>query len=66
MVKLLGAVKEMISATFFGVGNDLDSFNAAFTLASFIVSITAGALQIALVPIYLETKQQDGKKLPNY
>jgi putative peptidoglycan lipid II flippase len=62
VVKLLGAVKEMVSAAFFGVGNELDSFNAAFTLASFVVSITAGALQIAQVPIYLETKQQEGKE----
>lgn len=52
----------MVSAAFFGVGNELDSFNAAFTLASFVVSITAGALQITQVPIYLLTKQQEGKE----
>lgn len=51
----------MVSAAVFGVGDDLDTFNAAFSIASFLISITAGALQIALIPIYLETKQQQGK-----
>ena len=52
----------MVSAAFFGVGNELDAFNAAFTLASVVINITAGALQIAQVPIYLETKRQEGKE----
>ena len=52
----------MVSAAFFGVGNELDSFNAAFTLASFVISISAGAIQIAQVPIYLETKRVEGRE----
>ncbi len=61
-MKSLGALKEVASAAVFGVGNELDTFNIAFTIASFFITITAGAIQIAQIPVYLETKQQQGKE----
>lgn len=51
----------MVSAAVFGVGNELDTFTVAFTITSFFITITAGALQFAQAPIYLETKRQEGK-----
>ncbi len=52
----------MVSAAVFGAGDELDSYNVAFTIASFVISITAGTLQVTLAPIYLETKHQEGKE----
>ncbi len=57
-VKILGALKEAISAAYFGLGDDLDAFNVAFTIASFVIFVIGGAFQTAILPVYLETKKE--------
>ena len=59
-VKLLGALKESISAAIYGIGNDLDSFNIAFGLASFLIFVVGAGFQIALIPVYFETRKVEG------
>jgi putative peptidoglycan lipid II flippase len=61
-VRLFSALKEIISAAIFGVGDDLDTFNVAFTLASIIMFIVGGAFQVALVPVYIDVKRHSGQK----
>ena len=45
-----------MSAHTFGISEGLDAFNVSFTIASFLTIVVGSAFQIALVPVYIETK----------
>jgi len=56
------AVKDLLIAYQFGTTDVLDAFLIAFLLPSFMISIIAGSLPSAFIPIYLEVQHRDGKE----
>src|SRR4029078_4846097 len=56
------AVKDLLIAYQFGTTDVLDAFLIAFLLPSFMISIIAGSLPSAFIPIYLEVQQRDVKE----
>jgi putative peptidoglycan lipid II flippase len=59
---VLAALKEIISASIFGVGDELDAFNVAFTITSFVVITIGAALHVAQVPVFIKTKKNFGEE----
>ena len=62
MVKLVSTAKEMVVAHQFGVGDGLDSFLIAFLLPSFAINVIAGSFNAALIPTYIQIRDQQGKQ----
>jgi len=60
VAKLAGIIKELIVARSFGRGDDVDAFLIAFLLPSFVLNIGMSALGYALVPVFIETRQNLG------
>src|SRR5262249_22522980 len=54
-------LKEMLVARQFGVGDGLDAFLIAYMLPSFAVNVLAGSLSAALIPTYIQAREEDGK-----
>ena len=54
------AGKELVVAYQFGTTDALDAFLIAFLLPSFLVSVVAGSLPSAFIPIYLEVQHHEG------
>jgi len=51
--RVLGLVREVVTAAFFGVSAQLDAFNVAYTLANLARQLVAeGALSAAFVPVF--------------
>lgn len=61
IVHLGTAAKELVVAYQFGTTDVLDAFLIAFLLPSFLISVVAGSLPSAFIPIYLEAQHRDGK-----
>jgi len=59
-VKLISVVKGSLIARQFGVSTDLDAFYVALLLPSFIADLFAGAAVVALVPLYVRTREREG------
>jgi len=59
-IKIIAVMKGLVLAQQFGVSADLDAFYIAYLLPSFLGDLLAGAIVIALVPLYIRTKDQDG------
>ncbi|MDR1978935.1 MAG: murein biosynthesis integral membrane protein MurJ [Synergistaceae bacterium] len=54
--RVLGLVREVVTAAFFGVSGQLDAFNVAYTLANLARQLVAeGALSAAFVPVFSKT-----------
>lgn len=62
LVKLAGAAKSVIAARFFGTGNALDCYLAAFLIPSFFSDVLAGAINPTLVPKLIEAAERDGER----
>ena len=62
LVKLLGAVKILILARIFGTSDALDAFLIAFVIPSLVSDIGAGSMNGALIPVYVDVRQNDGLK----
>lgn len=60
-VKALGALREAFSVAIFGLGDELDAFYVAFTIASFVIIVVGSSFQTAYIPIYLESKREGNK-----
>ena len=60
VVKVFGIVKGSIIARQFGLSAELDAFYIAFLVPSFICDLFAGATVVALVPLYVRTRERDG------
>src|SRR5215471_14428430 len=60
VVKSAATVKELIVARWFGRGDAIDAFLIAFLLPSFLLGLMMGALESALVPTFIRTRQQQG------
>ncbi len=51
--KFVALLKEVLVASMFGTGDELDAFLLAFVLPSFTISVIAGSFGVALVPSYV-------------
>lgn len=58
--KAASTLKELIIARSFGRGDEVDSFLIAFVLPTFILNIGMSSIGYALVPIFVETRNQEG------
>lgn len=59
-IKVLAMMKGLVLAHQFGVSVELDVFFIAYLLPSFLSDLFAGAIVIALVPLYVQTHEKDG------
>ncbi|MGA9774281.1 MAG: lipid II flippase MurJ [Blastocatellia bacterium] len=62
VVKFASTLKEVVVAHQFGVGDALDAFLIAFLLPSVAVNIVAGSFNAALIPTYIQVREQEGKE----
>ena len=58
--RVLGLVREVVVAAFFGATRSMDAFNVAYTLANLARQLLAeGALSAAFVPVFSKALQKD-------
>ena len=62
LVKLAAAVKDIAIAYQFGTRDELDAFLVAFLLPQFAVNLIGGSLNAALIPTYIQVREQEGQK----
>ena len=60
VVKVAAIAKEMAIAARFGAGDQIDAFLIAFLLPSFVISVISTAFQAAVIPTYVQVREQDG------
>ena len=61
--RILGFVREILFAKFFGMGNAIQAFLMAFTIPNALRELAAeGAVNTALVPVLAECDQKKGRK----
>lgn len=61
LVKLAAAAKEMAVAYQFGTSDELDAFLIALLLPAFAVTLIGGSLNGALIPTYIQVREQEGQ-----
>jgi putative peptidoglycan lipid II flippase len=61
VVKLAAAAKEVVVAYQFGTSDELDAFLIAFLLPQFAINLIGGSLNAALIPTYLQVREQEGQ-----
>jgi putative peptidoglycan lipid II flippase len=61
LVKLAAVAKEMAIAYQFGTGDELDAFLIAFLLPQFAINLIGGSLNAALIPTYIQVREQEGQ-----
>ncbi len=60
--KLLAMVRQILIGRTFGIGSQLDAFNAANNLPDLIFAlISGGAMAVAVIPVLTETLDRDGR-----
>lgn len=59
--KLAGAAKVMVTARFFGAGDQLDAFVIAFLLPAFFTDIVAGSFGASFVPAFIRVRTERGE-----
>ncbi len=59
-VKLMAVVKELVVAWRFGTGDAIDAFLIALLVPSFIINVVANSFNAALIPTYIQVRQQEG------
>ncbi len=61
--RILGLVREQVFAFFFGASNATDAFQIAFRIPNLLRDLLAeGAMNSALVPTYVESREKHGKR----
>jgi putative peptidoglycan lipid II flippase len=60
LVKVAAVTRELVVAWRFGTGDALDAFLIAFMIPSFIINVVAGSFSVALIPTYIQVREQDG------
>ncbi|MEY2831901.1 MAG: hypothetical protein RLZZ574_1159 [Cyanobacteriota bacterium] len=61
--KFASVGKELVVAWKFGTGDELDAFVMAFVVPSFVITVVANSLSIALIPTYIKVREQQGNKV---
>lgn len=59
-VKAAAVGKELVVAWRFGTGDELDAFLIALIIPSFIINVVAGSFNAALIPTYVQVREQEG------
>ncbi|MFN6516735.1 MAG: murein biosynthesis integral membrane protein MurJ [Nostoc sp. CreGUA01] len=62
LVKVAAVGKELLVAQRFGTGDDIDAFFIALLIPSFIINVIAGSFNTALIPTYMQIREQEGTK----
>ncbi len=62
LVKLAAVAKDMSIAYRFGTGDELDAFLIAFLLPQFAMNLIGGSLNAALIPTYIQVREQEGQR----
>ena len=62
VVKVAAAAKELVVAYQFGTSDALDAFLMAFLLPQFVVELIGGSLSAALIPTYVQVREQEGRE----
>ena len=58
--KVLAMAKDMVAASYFGTSDAIEAFFIAMTVPTFAISVIAGSIPAALVPVYLRVRERDG------
>jgi len=58
--KLAGAAKVIVTARYFGAGDQLDAFVIAFLLPAFFTDIVAGSFAASFVPAFIRVRSNQG------
>jgi putative peptidoglycan lipid II flippase len=58
--KLAAAAKEIVVAQRFGTSTDVDAFILAMIVPGFAMSVVASSLRTALIPTYVDVREQEG------
>lgn len=61
MGKLSAFVKDVVVAYQFGTGDALDAFLIALVVPQFAITLLGGALNAALIPTYIQVREQEGQ-----
>ena len=62
LVKLVAAAKEVVVAYQFGMNDELDAFLIAYLLPQFAITLIGGSLNSALIPTYIQVREQEGDR----
>lgn len=62
VAKLASLVKELIVASTFGRGDDLDAFLIAFLIPAFAINVIGGSFNAALIPTFITVREVKGKQ----
>ncbi len=62
LVKFASVGKELVVAWRFGTGDTLDAFIIAMVVPSFVINVVAGSFKSALIPEYIQVREQQGQK----
>jgi putative peptidoglycan lipid II flippase len=64
--RVLGLVRDVVTASLFGAGGALDAFLVAFRLPNMLRSLFAeGSLTVAFVPVFVELEESEGAERAN-
>lgn len=61
-VKIIATLKETVIAHQFGVSDGLDAFLIAYLVPAFGINVIAGSFNAALIPTYIQVREQEGKE----
>ncbi len=53
--------RELVTAKYFGRGDAVDAYVIAYLLPSFVVNIVAYSFNLALIPVFVEVRQREGR-----
>jgi putative peptidoglycan lipid II flippase len=65
VAKLIFFGKELVVAWQFGTLDALDAFLIAYVVPSFAINLIAGSINAALIPVYVQTREQQGPSAAN-
>jgi putative peptidoglycan lipid II flippase len=60
LVAIVATLKELVVARYFGRSDSIDAFLVAYLLPSFVITVVAGSLASALIPVFVEIRQREG------
>jgi putative peptidoglycan lipid II flippase len=60
LVAIGTTVKDLVVARYFGRSDAIDAFLVAYLLPSFVVTVVAGSLASALIPVFVEILHREG------
>jgi putative peptidoglycan lipid II flippase len=60
LVAIGAMLRELVVARFFGRSDAIDAFLVAYLLPSFLVTVVAGSLATALLPVFVEIRHEEG------